>query len=283
MKIFYINLKNRPDRKKFIENQAKKNKIKIIRINAVNVKSKLIKKYTQDNLFDYLKPAAAACTLSHIRAWNEIAKQKNKFAVVLEDDVLLTKNFMRSINLIEKLIFNLNFDLIKIESSGIKTICLGRSIINSKQIEICKFYNSQLGAAGYIISASFIKKIINKKALYADAIDTLFFSPKSNFLNKYKIYQTVPALVIQSRIMANKNYGEVSISSIGMEDKTSNLKFMIKRIISYLLVPIKFIQVLIHKKSIPNDFFLIFSACYKFKTFFKGLIDSQGRRKVNFY
>jgi glycosyl transferase family 25 len=134
-----------------------------------------------------MKPAATACTLSHIKVWKEILKQELKFAVVLEDDVILSKNFVKQINMLESSIYKLNFDLIKIESSGDKFVALDHSIITSNELEICKFYNSQLGAAGYIISSSFIKQVINKKALYADAIDTLFFTPKSNFLNKYKV------------------------------------------------------------------------------------------------
>jgi glycosyl transferase family 25 len=282
LKFFYINLKNRTDRREFIENQAKKHQIKISRIDAISLKSKLIKNKTQHNLFDYMKPAATACTLSHIKVWKEILKQELKFAGVLEDDVILSKNFVKQINMLESSIYKLNFDLIKIESSGDKFVALDHSIITSNELEICKFYNSQLGAAGYIISSSFIKQVINKKALYADAIDTLFFTPKSNFLNKYKIYQAIPAPVVQTRLLNDKDYGQVSISSIAKENKTSNLKFSALRISSYFLAPVKFISVLIMKKSIPNDFFLIFSPFYKLYTSCQASARGCSKRKVYF-
>ena len=99
IKIFTIHYKKLVNRKENIINQLDK----------YNLQTEFIDKYDRDLLVDknlsifnlsQLNKATIAISLSHFYAYNEIANASNiyNFALILEDDVILSDNFLDKLN-----------------------------------------------------------------------------------------------------------------------------------------------------------------------------------------
>ena len=99
-KIFYINLESRKDRLKFIKNQLKKNNLKAHRVEGLEPKT-LDKKIINKNK-KYLSPSGIALCLVHKNIWLNIVKKNINYALILEDDVFISKRLKNFINEVKK-------------------------------------------------------------------------------------------------------------------------------------------------------------------------------------
>jgi len=197
MKIFYINLDDRNDRKKFIEKQLNHLELTGERISAIRKNDSTNVGHKNDIK---LKPSEISISLSHIKCWNEILNQNLKQAIILEDDALLSKNFESIIKQIES--SNIDFDLIRLEVRETDNLLLGLPIWQTNhphQYKLCRCYSKVTGLAGYIISSNFIRKIINSELLFSKPIDLVLFGDDSIFFNHFKIFHIKPGLVRSTR------------------------------------------------------------------------------------
>lgn len=132
--ILYINLKNRIDRKKNIENEIKKVHFnnKIIRIDAIR-KDK----------------GSLGCALSHLKALELAYKMNSKFTLILEDDFMWKYDNYNVNNILTK-IFNKQWDVCLLSCYG-------------KRIKLNNYCSKALDcqtASGYIIKHSYIPILI---------------------------------------------------------------------------------------------------------------------------
>jgi GR25 family glycosyltransferase involved in LPS biosynthesis len=211
MKIFYINLDARKDRKKFIEKQLDKLRFSYKRISAIRKNSR--EALAQPNDMKLL-PNEISISLSHLKCWNEALKQNLKKVIILEDDALLSKNFKKVIKKIQD--SDIDFDLIRIEVREKNNLLFGEPKWKTSkpiQYKLCRCYSRVTGLAGYIISSDFIKKIINSELLFSKPIDLALFEHDSIFFNQYKIFHLKPGLVIQLDQINNKNYIQIQKSN----------------------------------------------------------------------
>jgi GR25 family glycosyltransferase involved in LPS biosynthesis len=240
MKVFYINLDERDDRKKFIKSQFDDLKIDGERISAVK-KNDAIAISQKNDL--KLKPSEISITLSHIKCWEEILNQNIEQAIILEDDALLSKNFDAIIKRIE--CSNINFDLIRLEVRETNNLLFALPIWKTNsphQYKLCRCYTKVTGLAGYIISSNFIRKIINSELLFSKPIDLALFGDDSIFFNHYKIYHIKPGLVTQLDQINNMNYSKIQKSDNDKKAVTNDEELYIhiktnSKIINELLRP----------------------------------------------
>ncbi len=96
-KFYIINLDKDKDRYTRIHNEIIENNVGIpIRIPAIYGKnlSKKDRKKVCSKIYSKIGSASAiGCSLSHIKAWKTMIKNKDKYAIILEDDAILHKNF----------------------------------------------------------------------------------------------------------------------------------------------------------------------------------------------
>jgi|LauGreDrversion4_2_1035121.scaffolds.fasta_scaffold00332_18 glycosyl transferase family 25 len=157
-KIIYINLKNRPDRKKEIENELSviPDKNKIIRFNAIE-----------------MQPAHLGCSTSHLKCL-ELAKREGwKNVLILEDDAMWNnydKNYSTLETIIKKL--NNNYDVIS----------FGNVNANFNK----KTYKLKAGqcATAYLVNSSYYDKLINN---FKEGIEKLSVTK-----NMYKASDRLP-------------------------------------------------------------------------------------------
>lgn len=181
IEIFYINLDRRTDRKEIMEKQLNKLKdIKYQRFSAIDKQKMDFLKYLNQGIIDkdnyiklfknkkvygeYLTLGGLGCFLSHIELW-KISAEKNKFLVILEDDVILSENFEEEL----KFIFynNISFDILYLSQSS--NNYMGTAVEYEK---VYKIRDNYWGTYGYIINPNYAKKLISQEIFIDKQIDS---------------------------------------------------------------------------------------------------------------
>lgn len=151
--IYYINLDHREDRKNKLLNELKEINIPIQRINAINKndlsKNELIKKkYISENTT--LRLGQIACILSHKKAWKTFLDSKYDYAIFLEDDVIINKEYFIQFNNIINELNNINFDILYLGRNNLQFKGFYKGEIINKYFY--KPENIGLGFHSYILS-----------------------------------------------------------------------------------------------------------------------------------
>ena len=117
MKVYLVNLERRPDRLQEMTEQLNSLGIEFERIDAVDgnhIKNSTDyfspKRFFLENRRNYV-PGEVGCALSHINIWKKIVYENIDYALVLEDDVIITNKMT---DFIDSTIYK-NFDYLKID------------------------------------------------------------------------------------------------------------------------------------------------------------------------
>jgi glycosyl transferase family 25 len=157
-KIIYINLKNRIDRKKEIENELSviPDKNKIIRFDAIE-----------------MQPAHLGCSMSHLKCLEMSKKEGWKNVLILEDDAMWN-NYDKNYSILETIINKLknNYDVISFGN------------VNAKFDK--KTYKLKSGqcATAYLVNSNYYDKLINN---FKEGIEKLSITK-----NMYKASDRLP-------------------------------------------------------------------------------------------
>lgn len=85
----------------------------------------------ESTISDKLSPAEVGCALSHLRVYEEIIKRNLRFALVLEDDILINNDLNLIITPLEKL--QSKWDIVQVDSDkGIRNFPFQKKIILNK-------------------------------------------------------------------------------------------------------------------------------------------------------
>ena len=188
-KIYYINLDKSIERRRFIENQFEKHNINITRISAVYGKElprhflkKTKKSHQILSHFPYLNDGEIGLTKTYFDLWKTVSFQDEEFAIILEDDALLTQSFFIDLQKILELVSENDF----IDISGRK----GFWLLNINKY-LSKYLVPSLQTTGQIIGKKAAKKMRDNLNSYYAPIDVLkqdVFKHKVNVYTTNKIY-----------------------------------------------------------------------------------------------
>lgn len=198
-----INLDRSADRLTYMQELLKTHKIHFQRINAVDGKKldpSIVKEST-------LTPSELGCFKSHVLAWEELLKTDNEYALVLEDDILLSKHtlsFLKNTDLLK-----LDFDIIKLDTNLTKIFIHKSCELQAKPIALHKLLTIHYGAGGYIIRRNYAEKVVKLCAHPNTPVDVFLFG-QENLANN-KILQAKPALIMQPIILDNATHFESTI------------------------------------------------------------------------
>lgn len=188
-KVYYINLDKSLQRRNFMENQFKELNIPLTRMPAIYGKElpqEFLRKVKNEfNILTHypnLNDGEIGLTKTYFDLWKIIAKQKENFAIVLEDDALLTKDFFIDLKeLLASITENYFLDI-----SGRK----GFIKLNSNKL-VTKFIVPSLQTTGQIIGKKAAKTLSDNLTKYYSPIDVLkqdIFKHKTPVLTTNKSY-----------------------------------------------------------------------------------------------
>lgn len=150
-----------------------------------------------------LSAGEKGCFLSHISLWKKIIDENISVAGIFEDDIYLSKESRIALSSYSWV--SSKIDVIKIEKSSdkIKTSIKPYMRINGN-VDIYGLKSKNLGTAGYIVTNRGAHYLF-EKITSSPIINPIDHDMFNDFLSddKYKIYQSVPALCIQDFVFHN--------------------------------------------------------------------------------
>ncbi|MFT7386961.1 MAG: glycosyl transferase family 25 [Candidatus Endobugula sp.] len=219
--IYLINVRTATERREFQENQLKQLDLGYTLIEAVTTDDISDDLY-QKHYYDWQRPmrvTEVACYYSHRKVW-EIIKQKQRPALILEDDVLLSKETPSILKKIEQ-VFLPNMELIVLENRNRKKWVQKHKEAMDDKNALVQLVQDRTGAAAYILWPNGAQKILEhaEKSGISLADAHIFSCPD------LKKYQLEPAAAVQLDccgaygIERNTQQHSASVSSVGAQKK----------------------------------------------------------------
>lgn len=221
--IFIINLDIDKKKKNQILSFCKKLNLNCKIINAINGYSldenEIKEKYSEEKaIADFGKPLTLGelgCSLSHLSIYKKMIDEEIEVAIILEDDIDLTKDFKKVISSIDNLPQNWELVLLGYHSHlGTEKESLFSYRYRKKLIEnyeSVRLVDNFFGAYGYLINIKGAKKLFNQEI--TKPID--HFVDREKYINIY---------AIRPRIV-RVNYSMLLESRIELDRKTRNKLF----------------------------------------------------------
>lgn len=208
MLTFLINLDSSTHRMLRMQEQLEIRNIKFTRIPAINGKElsehqiqklsypindpDIRTRFTRD-----LTPGEIGCFLSHRMCWKKLLASKHEWALIMEDDILISSqasSYMKSCEWIPNDVKICQLSCLHKTQYGkigseIKTINKNFSIVNP-------IAPAPLGTQAYFISREFATEAIRLSEKLPAPVDDFLFSPWFSLSWKFKIWRINPTLVI---------------------------------------------------------------------------------------
>jgi len=192
---------------------------------------------------------ARACTVGHFKIWKQFLETGSPVAFILEDDVLISKDF--SVFIKEALKYKdkvdiLNFNRQNSKGTYKKLVVSTVNPIKSEIFEAKKLLAPHYGTAGYMITREAAQKLINDVQRTNMPIDCLLFSPNVSKVSRdFRVYQTFPAMV-----EPNVDTFQTSIQTESVPEALSILKKIKRAYYEVNRVPWLLIQILLGRAEI---------------------------------
>lgn len=186
--IFYINLASRPDRREHIERQFEALGLTGTRVEAVTAADLASVANAQ------LSPAELGCSRSHQRIWRMLVEQQIPAALILEDDVVLSRH-LPTVLADPRLLDGV--EAIQFETRQTSAL-VGRAIPTAATgVSRNRLMSSSLGSAAYVMTSQLAARVLAHPEVDNLPLDTFLFGRPGSVFYEARIFQTVPALAIQ--------------------------------------------------------------------------------------
>ena len=217
MKIYLISLKSALERRAFQQQQLSNLGLEFELVDALTPSTSIEQTVSikADRWERPLMPTELACFLSHYSVWQKIL-DRNEAALILEDDVVLSKNLPKFLTGVAVL---KGIDHITLEVRlRKKMIATGHSRLD--QLGVAELLQDRTGAAAYILYPNGAEKLITTTAKKGAALADAFIANNHHI----RSLQAIPALALQADVASA--YGIATelktISYIQLNDKKLN-------------------------------------------------------------
>ena len=188
MYIFLINLDRRPDRLAHMRAELNYHKLSFVRIAAVDGTT------YPPAVPGQLQNSQIACHRSHRLCWKEFVESSEPYALILEDDVVLSARFGEFLR--QPNYFPADADIIRLEPTRFVSRLAKRRFVTPSGISLHRLFSNQFYTGAYIIFAEAAKKLLSNDLSHEIPIDILLYtlaSPAQNSKHNLLVYQAVPA------------------------------------------------------------------------------------------
>ena len=189
---YIINLDISNDRLKNIKNQNKEHKLKLTRFPAVYGKNINDKKLIEKGLLDKnhkLKKGQIGCYLSHLKLLKKAKNDNDNIIIVLEDDIVFSKNFKDKLNEYYKEVPD-DWDIIYLGASRVKGKKISKHVLEGvydKYID----GSFNMGTYAMMLNKKSINKLLKLLIPIKNPIDTTIAKNNKNL----KLYYINPSIV----------------------------------------------------------------------------------------
>lgn len=143
-----------------------------------------------------------ACLLSHRACWAIIAAGDDSHGAVFEDDVVLSA---RAGDLLgDAGWIPADADIVKIETFRQKISLKRKRISCGSNFTASRLLSAHIGAAGYILSKQAARDLFDATENADTPVDQLIFNPLFPTSSSKVIYQLIPAICLQDRLLGKE-------------------------------------------------------------------------------
>jgi glycosyl transferase family 25 len=193
--VYLINLDRNPDRLEFMRRQLDDRAIRFTRLPASDGRDPAVVQRSRRSSLCHLGPGAIGCYESHIRVWEQFLSTKAQACIVLEDDVLLSSDFMQSASVAAA---SVKFDLIKLDFFARRVLVEPKGIAVSSARSVYRFRGKDWCAGGYVLSREGAKRLLAASKGYTRPVDNVMYDGESMFVLRSRIYSLIPASCVQT-------------------------------------------------------------------------------------
>lgn len=157
-------------------------------------------------------PGAIGCFCSHYEAWSRIAVSSADFGVVLEDDIHISialPQVLMGLDAHLKL-----FDIVRLEGTKHRVLLNMKTKLSTLPITLYPVLSETWGAGAYAITKDAARQLLTEPLTGHSPVDFFLFDKKTSAAaRRHRIFQSVPALCVQSKFDAVKGKPETSYGS----------------------------------------------------------------------
>jgi glycosyl transferase family 25 len=197
--VFFINLDERGDRRAFMEAQFSSLGIAAERVSAVSaatLPARDVERYCNPARVHCLSRSQFACWQSHIKAWHAFLASGADWAIILEDDAILSARLPSFVTAFFAEGAAARFDLVQLETMARNTRVLPPETAVDG-LALRRFRSTIWGAAAYLISAPTVRALLARDGLFHAPADGVLFRPYVAPGSGFRMVLTDPALAIQ--------------------------------------------------------------------------------------
>jgi glycosyl transferase family 25 len=197
MRCHYINLARSPERRAFMETQAERLGVEMIRLEAVDGQA------IPDARYDRLVPEAPgrwrlargefACFLSHVEAWRIIAAGAEPFGAVFEDDVYLADSLAPL--LAGAAWIPAEAAVVKLTANSHRFTLAEAPVARVGSRALHRILSPTIDCGAYIIAASHARRLCAEIAVHTMPVDRFLMDPARGGV----LYQLMPGGAVQSK------------------------------------------------------------------------------------
>ena len=141
------------------------------------------------------------CLLSHYEVWRTIAAGPDRFGAVLEDDLFIDPRLRKLLS--GGCALPRDADLIKLEAVGHAALVSRRALSSPGGPAFRRLYSKLYGTGAYLISRRTAQFLLGAVSAFDMPVDELLISPHHRLGRRFRTYQAVPGLAMQSSLLPN--------------------------------------------------------------------------------
>ena len=199
MRIFYINLARRTDRRAFMEEQFARLGLAASRIEAVtpaDLEPEDIERWCNPRRVLWLTPGELCCSVSHLRALEAFLASGDAWAAIFEDDAVLSTRLPAFLDAFDTA--PPAADLVRIETA-LRHLTLQSGGEPVGGMRLARYVGWEPGGAGYLVSRQAAAAITASNEMRRRPVDRALFHWSSPLFRRLAVRQTDRGLCIQAR------------------------------------------------------------------------------------
>jgi glycosyl transferase family 25 len=211
---FYINLRRRPDRRAWMEQQSARLGLALERVEATTPAD--IPPAEIAAAAPWLGQGELACTYSHRSIWRLIAERNLPHALVLEDDCVLAPELVPL--LADPELMAPGIDLIQLETHPSRAV-LGRRLPTAAPgITKRRMMSSALGGGAYLIRGELARALIDDPDLIRFEMGVFLFGRNGPNLYRHRVFQAFPAVATPLDVLVTADAGRSDLGPMGLRN-----------------------------------------------------------------
>ena len=211
--IYVINLARSPERRAWMETELARVGVEGIFVRAVD--GRRFGARCARDARGALSKAEASLILSHRKVWRTFLASGAGYAVVLEDDVHLGRDFKPTLDLDWS---RWDFDAVKLETLFHKVWHSRRSEPAGKR-RLHRLGAEHLASAAYLLNRAGARKLLAATRPMAEQVDQTLFGRRAIFEGEIWALQLVPAIAVQDTMRLDAAARRALTSTLHEEDR----------------------------------------------------------------